>query len=268
MPLPKSFTTVTTFSKLLAMFLFILFPFVGFYLGVQYEKDIHFSPQINKQIPIYPNPTPSSSINFKTYSDKSLHYSFQYPNNWYEGAHSKGFVIDHNENQDVWQIGVGFVYPPQSNQRGVTYCLANPDDLSRCEKLKINQSISASIDWDIVDGRETQAIAEITHPEGGIVVLSLTPVTPSTKAIFRQILSTFKFNNQTAAITPQISCRPRPACLDATPRCMIPETSDMCPRRTNPLPEQVACTQDAMLCPDGSYVSRIAPHCEFTACPK
>lgn len=32
----------------------------------------------------------------------------------------------------------------------------------------------------------------------------------------------------TASPTP--TCRPRPACLDATPRCMIPETSDMCPK--------------------------------------
>ncbi len=27
------------------------------------------------------------------------------------------------------------------------------------------------------------------------------------------------------------------------------------------------CTQDAKLCPDGSYVSRTGPNCEFTACP-
>lgn len=27
------------------------------------------------------------------------------------------------------------------------------------------------------------------------------------------------------------------------------------------------CTADAKLCPDGSYVSRIAPTCEFTPCP-
>lgn len=40
------------------------------------------------------------------------------------------------------------------------------------------------------------------------------------------ILSTLKFNNQ---VSPTPTCRPRPACLDATPRCMIPETSDMCP---------------------------------------
>lgn len=34
----KKFTTVTPFSKYLAMVLFILFPFVGFYLGIQYQK--------------------------------------------------------------------------------------------------------------------------------------------------------------------------------------------------------------------------------------
>lgn len=27
------------------------------------------------------------------------------------------------------------------------------------------------------------------------------------------------------------------------------------------------CTQEARLCPDGSYVSRIGPNCEFAACP-
>lgn len=30
---------------------------------------------------------------------------------------------------------------------------------------------------------------------------------------------------------------------------------------------QVACTQEAMLCPDGSYVGRTGPKCEFAACP-
>ena len=29
----------------------------------------------------------------------------------------------------------------------------------------------------------------------------------------------------------------------------------------------VACAQDAMLCPDGSYVGRTGPRCEFSACP-
>lgn len=34
-----------------------------------------------------------------------------------------------------------------------------------------------------------------------------------------------------------------------------------------PTPEQVFCTQDAMMCPDGSYVGRIPPACNFAPCP-
>ncbi len=29
----------------------------------------------------------------------------------------------------------------------------------------------------------------------------------------------------------------------------------------------VMCTMDAKLCPDGSYVARTGPNCEFTPCP-
>jgi len=31
--------------------------------------------------------------------------------------------------------------------------------------------------------------------------------------------------------------------------------------------QSVACTQEAKECPDGSYVGRTGPHCEFAACP-
>ncbi len=31
--------------------------------------------------------------------------------------------------------------------------------------------------------------------------------------------------------------------------------------------EPVACTMDAKLCPDGSYVGRVGPDCEFALCP-
>ena len=34
-----------------------------------------------------------------------------------------------------------------------------------------------------------------------------------------------------------------------------------------PMPKGVVCTQEAKQCPDGSYVSRTGPKCEFTACP-
>lgn len=31
--------------------------------------------------------------------------------------------------------------------------------------------------------------------------------------------------------------------------------------------DQVFCTMDAMMCPDGSYVGRVPPRCEFASCP-
>lgn len=40
-------------------------------------------------------------------------------------------------------------------------------------------------------------------------------------------------------------------------------------RQPNPVPGQggVACTMEARLCPDGSYVGRQGPTCEFVPCP-
>lgn len=35
----------------------------------------------------------------------------------------------------------------------------------------------------------------------------------------------------------------------------------------NPLHNNVACTAEAKLCPDGSAVGRTGPNCEFAACP-
>lgn len=34
-----------------------------------------------------------------------------------------------------------------------------------------------------------------------------------------------------------------------------------------PAPQPVACTMEAKLCPDGSYVGRSGPNCEFATCP-
>ena len=53
---------------------------------------------------------------------------------------------------------------------------------------------------------------------------------------------------------------------------VLGKTSRTPPPVSTPTPsppkEQVACTQEAMLCPDGkTYVSRTGPNCEYTPCP-
>lgn len=39
MKISKNFTTVTPFSTALAIILFILLPCIGFYIGIQYQKN-------------------------------------------------------------------------------------------------------------------------------------------------------------------------------------------------------------------------------------
>jgi len=50
------------------------------------------------------------------------------------------------------------------------------------------------------------------------------------------------------------------------PRQNQPTT--ICPNSTPTENNQVACTMEAKLCPDGSSVGRSGPKCEFAPCPE
>jgi len=98
MKLPKSWTKVTTFSKIFAMLLFVSSPFVGFYLGINYQQAKH-SRQIsvenilvNQSITPTPvsyqepptlKPVPtigdSSDTAWTKYTNSQLRFSFDYP---------------------------------------------------------------------------------------------------------------------------------------------------------------------------------------------
>jgi hypothetical protein len=88
----KHFFTVTTFSKLLALGLFIILPFVGFYLGMKYQQMVTIvnSPivsSVQKTAILIPtitqNPTKTSSIeSWEKYTNPTYGYSFQYPTDW------------------------------------------------------------------------------------------------------------------------------------------------------------------------------------------
>lgn len=43
---------------------------------------------------------------------------------------------------------------------------------------------------------------------------------------------------------------------------------ETCPNTSITTPEPVACTMEAKQCPDGSYVGRQGPKCEFAPCPE
>ena len=146
MPLPKSFTTVTTFSKLLAMFLFILFPFVGFYAGMEYQEKLTPLGIISNQI----SPTPTAP-------------------------------------------------------KGCYYDLKKMCPMKGCNLVCPNPTTTPTIQ-----------------------------------------------------ITP--TCKTRPACLDSTPRCMIPETSDMC---STPSKSPKMCRLLAYKNSEGKTCSYSGPNCNL-----
>jgi hypothetical protein len=90
MTLPKSFTTVTTLSKTLAMLLFIALPFIGFQMGREYQKKI--TPPI-ADTNIVSVPTQSPNANWKTYTSKDKSFSFQYPASWKEDLNEPGSEV-------------------------------------------------------------------------------------------------------------------------------------------------------------------------------
>ncbi|MFO0739432.1 MAG: hypothetical protein U0270_26275 [Labilithrix sp.] len=57
-------------------------------------------------------------------------------------------------------------------------------------------------------------------------------------------------------------------CKGNVPPKQLPGSCDqICPEDPVNDPPPVACTDDAMKCPDGSYVGRTGPKCEFAPCP-
>ena len=79
----KRFIIVTPFSKYHLLVLFILFALVGVYLGMRYQQTR--SLPIKAQPTVIIRPTSTSSIDttaWKTYTDSSGKFSFQYPPSW------------------------------------------------------------------------------------------------------------------------------------------------------------------------------------------
>lgn len=90
MNLPKELTTVTKLSKAIALVLFVVLPFIGFYVGRIYQKSVDQylltspAPAINTDPTIQQkqlNP-PVQTQSWKEFKDPSGKYQFNFPDNW------------------------------------------------------------------------------------------------------------------------------------------------------------------------------------------
>ncbi len=74
------------------------------------------------------------------------------------------------------------------------------------------------------------------------------------------------YYQETKILINNISARKSPATGTSTKPFLV-STSTIPDRPFKGL-KDVVCTMEAKQCPDGSYVGRTGPNCEFTPCPK
>lgn len=200
--LPKSLTTITRFSKTVALILFIALPFIGFYLGIKYQKAIT------------PTEISDPTANWQTYSDSSL--SFKYPSQVSLGKLGgfNVFYIENNKNQ--------MVVLSSSEPGNILYSL-QPKNLDQilaeeCPNKQLCSNpvpgpIPGSLQFDYLD-REDPAtgtilkngnvfyqidisylVSNVFDQKTGHYVNPNNTVDPTIREIYNQILSTFKFTN-------------------------------------------------------------------------
>ena len=201
--------------------------------GVFLGKQLYSLPSKTLVTEGQPSPTPTDpTANWKTYSDKN--FSFKYPDDG---------TLNHNQTGNVLIL----TYSPTKYEIKFTFHKSSNEDLKKylsdrylpnahgnyttspAEPIQVAgyngyMATVYAVDsgwfgYIVLESQDKKSVIDIEY-------WSAVLENRENKTVFDQILSTFRFLNQATSVP---TCKPRPACLDAAPRCLIPETSDMCP---------------------------------------
>lgn len=247
MTLPKFLTIVTPFSKALAMILFIALPFIGFYLGVTYQNQLSPSPTMGQN----QESKATTTSNWQNYTNQ--YFSLQYPSTWtvktsdYEDGTDTSFYnpqtkkisknggIWYEEFLDVDAVSLSTKTAMQvADEYEAYWKKINPE--ITIERKNFSRDGMGFVIYDSVGVGDGPPGSFVTISNGKMFVTFFSSEGILKKnSIEDQIFSTFKFTDQTPTVSPIVS-------------------------------DKVACTMDAMQCPDGSWTGRSGPKCEFK-CP-
>jgi len=235
--LPKSLTTVTTLSKILAGVLFVTFPLVAFYIGIKYQETVTRTTTKLGTTAVSPTPKLSTSLtaDWKTYSNNEYNFSFKYPNylsievnpikdygrefgliikdkkslNDFDKYFSLDLLLySDKNNKDLLELGLEIVC-----SGGISPLELTGVSQSDCEKENENRFITSQIgDINIISADllifESTSHIILFEGEGKIYQIylwGLEGTVPSklAKETVYQILSTFKFTDQDEPMYPQ-----------------------------------------------------------------
>ncbi|MCL5411724.1 MAG: hypothetical protein M1150_03215 [Patescibacteria group bacterium] len=212
MELPKELTTVTNTSKILAGIVFITLPFIAFFAGTYYQASITPKSTDNTSVPTSKTSTssasPSATANWKTYTNNLYGYSVKYPKDWTYventistkfyppniGSFEGSFENNTIDQSKVPVMGIEVLTRPFStsptsnqNQNGIDLITEYKEMTISGVKghyYRTNQcapKCTIRLDLPLNVGKKT---------------LSVYATVDSDMAIFNQILSTFKFTDQ------------------------------------------------------------------------
>ncbi len=264
MPLPTSLTTVTRFSKLFALWLYIFLPFAGFYLGMQYQKQTSLSDG-------------AYYMNTVGKGDGSGTYLMNHPPTPTQEV-VKDNLLTLTElgtgggMEETYQVTGRTILPLPGTAKAIRVS-AQPSTYtitlnSSSYILTIDGSVGGLCNPNDFGKTCTYTDEEITTP-----TVHISPL-----RIWRKNNSVFALNPQSISIGNSTISHLIITKQDATTVFTTTEVSQwkqllqsIYISSTIPTPtisNTKACTMEAMLCPDGSYVSRTGPNCEFAPCKK
>jgi hypothetical protein len=205
---------VTPLSKYLAMVFFIALPFVGFVLGMKYEKQLNFSVNLTEQksnSTKEKNSTFVEKISTEKYLNKKYGFEFSYPSNWRIDDKSTYEIIltlptTNNQADDQAQI----VIDP-TNYRKVTIPIEKWIEISRQKPMANPAQVNSTIIRSdrLIDGIEPVTVSNEWYFRDGkayyfihnkkIYYISYSIYEDnnkvSTEKIVDKIISSFKFSN-------------------------------------------------------------------------
>ncbi|MCL5411727.1 MAG: hypothetical protein M1150_03235 [Patescibacteria group bacterium] len=218
MELPKELTTVTTTSKILAAIVFVSLPFAAFFIGATYQASIATkstdSTVVSTPKTSTSSATTSATANWKTYSNSTLGFTLKYPNSWSVADNLNGSVSiesadfrqdDKNKLEEQATSGAKIFISTSSVStlptRSVGQVIKGSDTVTDKEVLSV-KSITvdgkSGIEWDFQEKGNpafTGTIAKVLN-NAKTYEIEIIYSSKTSKDIFDQILSTFKFTDQ------------------------------------------------------------------------
>lgn len=204
MQLPESLTKPTRLSKTLAMLFFVTLPFLGFWIGVKFQRsitvcnDISFSDQeklshgveetssIRKKTEYLEILEPSIKEGWQTYESKENNYTFEIPNTWFSSSMnlaSTSFVDETGKDVlNIYNLGkVNINTEPELFLTGQLGEMASEMVLPKEVQISGERAF-------MEDDSSQMKQARVISGDTGYLFIS-----QSTPEIFNQILYTFRF---------------------------------------------------------------------------